>query len=95
MSKRGLIVLLVGLNLTLAAALILTGWQPPAAMAQAAPLGQNYSIVAGEVRNGMDGLYVLDLALRRLHVFIPNRDQNNRRLFHVGFRDLQRDFRGK
>lgn len=94
MTKRALIVLLVGLNLTLAAVLILTSWEPPAAFAQAAPLGQNYALVAGEIRDGVDGIYVLDLPVRRLHVFIPNRDQNNRQLFHVGYRDLQRDFRG-
>ncbi len=94
MSKRGIVVLLVGLNLCLAAVLILSAWKPPAAYAQAAPLGQNYAVVAGEIRDGVDALYILDLAQRRLHVFVPNRDQNNRRLFHVGYRDLQRDFRG-
>ncbi|MBK8267918.1 MAG: hypothetical protein IPK83_06275 [Planctomycetes bacterium] len=94
MTKRALIVLLVGLNLTLAAVLILSVGSPPAAYAQAAPLGQNYAIVAGEIRDGVDALYVLDLQVRRLHVFIPTRDQNNRQLIHVGFRDLQRDFRG-
>lgn len=94
MTKRALIVLLVGLNLTLAAVLILNVGSPPAAYAQAAPLGQNYAIVAGEIRDGVDALYVLDLQVRRLHVFIPTRDQNNRQLIHVGFRDLQRDFRG-
>lgn len=94
MTKRGIIVLLVGLNLCLAAALIVSAWSPPAAFAQAAPLGQNYAVVAGEIRNGVDALYILDLGQRRLHVFVPNRDQNNRQLFHIGYRDLQRDFRG-
>ncbi len=94
MTKRGLIVVLVGLNLALGAVLILSTWQPPSAMAQVAPLGQNYAVVAGEIRDGVDALYVLDLSQRRLHVFVPNRDLNNRRLFHAGYRDLQRDFRG-
>lgn len=94
MTKRGLIVVLVGLNLALGAALILSAWEPPTAMAQVAPLGQNYAVVAGEIRDGVDALYVLDLSQRRLHVFVPNRDLNNRRLFHAGYRDLQRDFRG-
>ncbi|HWL94151.1 MAG TPA: hypothetical protein VNT79_11520 [Phycisphaerae bacterium] len=94
MSKKALIVALLGLNLAMAATLILSSWDPPAAFAQAAPLGQNYAIVAGEIRDGVDALYVLDLANRRMHVFLPNRDQNNRRMFHAGYRDLQRDFRG-
>ncbi|MBN2563064.1 MAG: hypothetical protein JXQ75_19235 [Phycisphaerae bacterium] len=95
MTKRALIVLLVGVNLILLAALILaSGWGLPAAYAQAVPLGQNYLIVAAEIRDGVDALYVIDLSQRRMHVFRPNRDQNDRRLLHVGFRDLQRDFRG-
>ncbi len=39
MSKQSIIVLLVGLNLILLATLILFTYSPPAAMAQAAPLG--------------------------------------------------------
>jgi hypothetical protein len=94
MTKRAIIVLLVGVNLLLAATLILSAYRPSAAYAQAAPLGQNYLMVAGELRDGWDGLYIIDLAQRRMHVFVPNRDQNDRRLFHAGWRDLQKDFRG-
>ncbi len=94
MSKRAVIVLLVGANLVLLASLILGSWRLPAAYAQAAPLGQNFIMVAGEIRDGVDALYVVDTARRRLHVFVPNRDQRNRRLFHVAYRDLQKDFRG-
>ncbi len=93
MTKRAVIVLLVGINLVLLSTLILSSWHLPSAYAQAAPLGQNYLIVAGEIHDGVDALYVLDLAQRRMHVFVPNRDQNNRRLFNAGYRDLQRDFR--
>jgi hypothetical protein len=94
MTKRAVIVLLVGLNLVLLAALILLNTSPPAAYAQAAPLGQNFAMVAGQIQRGVDGLYVLDLAQRRLHLFIPNRDQINRRALYVTYRDLQKDFRG-
>jgi len=94
MTKRALIILLVGVNLVLLATLILSNWQLPAAHAQAAPVGQNFLVVAAEIKDGADALYVFDLSQRRMHVFVPNRDQNDRRLFHVGFRDLQRDFRG-
>ncbi len=94
MTKRAIITLLVGVNLLLLAALILVLRQPPLAHAQAAPLGQNFAMVAGEIRDGVDAVYLIDLPQRRLHVFVPNRDQSNRRLFHAGFSDLQRDFRG-
>lgn len=94
MTKRSVIVLLVGLNLLLLATLILFSYSPPAAMAQAAPLGQNYLMVAGQMQTGLDALYVIDLAHRRIHVFLPNRDQANRRIFYEGYRDLQKEFRG-
>jgi hypothetical protein len=93
MSKRATIVLLVGINLVLLATLIIGNYQLPAAYGQAAPLAQNYLMVAGEVRDGQDVLYVIDLASRRLHAFITNRTQNDRRIFHAGVRDLQREFR--
>ncbi|HVP11880.1 MAG TPA: hypothetical protein VMV94_11930 [Phycisphaerae bacterium] len=94
MTKRALIVLLVGVNLVLLATLVLASWPLPAAYAQPAPLGQNYVMVSGQINDQSDALYVVDVPQRRLHVFIPNRDINNRRVFYVGFRDLQRDFRG-
>ena len=94
MNKKSLIVLLVGLNLLLLATLILTSWQLPAAYAQAAPLGQNYVMVAGEIRDGVDALYVIDLSNRRMHVFIPNRNQADRKLIYSGYRDLDKEFRG-
>ena len=94
MTKRSLIVLLVGANLILLASLILSSWQLPAAYAQAPAVGHDYLMVAAEIRDGGDALYVLDVSRRRMHVFLPNRSQNDRRLFHVGARDLRKDFRG-
>jgi hypothetical protein len=94
MSKRALIVLLLGVNLLLLTTLIVASWHLPAAYAQGVPLGQSYLIVAAEMRDGVDALYIVDLSQRRLHVFVPNRDMNDRRMFYVGFRDMQRDFRG-
>jgi hypothetical protein len=93
-TKRALIVLLVGLNLLLLATLILFSYRPPAAFAQPAPLGQNYLMVAAQFRSGADAVYVVDLPQRRMHVFIPNREQLNRRFIYSGYRDLQKDFRG-
>ncbi len=94
MNKRGMVVLLVGVNLLLLASLIILNTGTTPAYGQAAPLGQNFAMVTGQVRRGMDGLYVLDLATRRLHLFLPNRDQINRRSLYIGYRDLQKDFRG-
>lgn len=94
MTKQVIVVLLVGVNLLLAATLILSASHPSAAYAQAAPLGQNYVMAAAEIREGVDALYVIDLSQRRIHVFVPNRDQAVRRLFHAGWRDLQKEFRG-
>ena len=95
MNKRVIIVLLVGLNLLLLATLFIGNYRLPAAFAQATPLAQNYLMVTGEIRDGVDALYVVDLASRRLHAFVPNRDLANRRFFHVGYRDLQKEFRGQ
>jgi hypothetical protein len=94
LSKRSLIALLVAVNLLLLAGLVLSTYRLPAAYAQAAPLGQNYVMVAAQIRRGVDGLYILDLANRRMHIFVPNRDQVNRRLLYVGNRDVRREFRG-
>ncbi len=94
MNRHAVVVLLVAVNLVLLASLILLNGSPPTAFAQVAPLGQNYAMVAAEIRHNLDGLYVLDLAQRRLHLFIPNRDQINRRAVYIGYRDLQKDFRG-
>jgi hypothetical protein len=88
-----MVILLAVVNVVLLLALILVTGDPPAAHAQVAPLGTNFVMVAGQIRRGVDALYVLDLSQRRLHVFVPNRDQANRRILHAGFRDLQRDFR--
>ena len=93
MNKRASVLLLAGLNLLLLTVLILAAWRPPVARAQAVPLAANYLMVAGEIRDGADALYVFDLAKRRMHVFVPNVDQNNRRVVYNGFRDLERDFR--
>ncbi len=93
MNRRSIIVFLVGANLLLLATLILTSWRLPVAKAQAVPMATNYLMVAGEIRDGTDALYVVDLPKRRLHVFIPNHDQNNRRLIYRQYRDLEYDFR--
>lgn len=92
MSKRAILTLLVGLNLALAAALILMTGQPRVAYAQAAPLASNYLMVSGVIQQSHDALYVIDLGNRELHCFEV--DRTSRRITHRGRRDLVRDFRG-
>ncbi|MCK6455450.1 MAG: hypothetical protein L6Q92_02810 [Phycisphaerae bacterium] len=91
MTKRALIVLLVGINLILAATLILMAGRPAAALAQGAPLASNYLMVSGVVQQSHDALYVIDLSNRELHCF--GVDRTTKKIMHRGSRDLLRDFR--
>ena len=90
-TKRSVIVGLVGLNLLLAAVLILSAYPPQAAYAQRA--GGSSEILAATCRidNNYDALYLVDLGERKLHCFVPNRDQSGA-IFYAGSRDLLKDF---
>ncbi len=61
MNKRAIIVALVGLNLLLAGGLILTAYDLPKAHAQAIGRSANYIMVSGEIQQGNDAVYVMDL----------------------------------
>ena len=65
-TRRSLIVALVGLNLFLLAALILSSYSPPAAYAQRAPGSWNFIAVTCEVDQAYDAFYLIDLGERRL-----------------------------
>jgi hypothetical protein len=92
MTKKALIVLLVGVNLLLGTTLVLLSGRPKTALAQAAPLAANYLMVSGVIQKDHDALYVIDLGNRELHVFEV--DRTTRRVTHRDRRDLLRDFRG-
>ncbi len=94
MSRKSLITMLVGANLLLLSVLIVAHTEPKKAHAQVAPAAQKYVMVAGEINDGADALYIIDLSRRALHVFVPNRVMNDRRMIYAGARDLARDFRG-
>ncbi len=94
MSRKSIITLLVGANLLLLSVLIVGYTEPKTAYAQVAPAAQKYVMVSGEIRDGVDALYIIDLSRRALHVYIPNRELNRRRMIYSGARDLSRDFRG-
>lgn len=81
------------LNAGLLAALVLRASPPPAALAQGTGLAGNYVMVAGEIQDGYDALYLIDLTTRHLHAFYYDRGTNALR--HGGYRSLERDFRNK
>jgi hypothetical protein len=83
--------LLVSLNLVLLTGLLLTAYTPPAAYAQGTGLAGNYLIVAGEIQDQLDALYIVDLRARTLHAFYY--DKSDKRIVYSDFRYLERDFR--
>lgn len=91
MSKRAWITLLAGVNAVLLTTLVLTSWRLPEARAQAAPLASNYLMVAAEINNDHDALYILDLASRIMYVLEV--DRTSRQLVPLDVRDLKQDFR--
>ena len=93
MSKQAMIVVLVGLNLFLLAGILFTVGSPPAAMAQRVGGAGNYLMVAAEVQDNYDGLYIFDLSLRRLHAFTTKKGSN--KLEFRDSRDLGQDFRAR
>ena len=95
MSKQTLILALIGLNLFLAAAMVLCAYSPPAAYAQRAGASSGYLAVTARVDTqsggGLDALFLLDLGSRKMHCFVPNRDQSGK-VEYAGSRDLAADF---
>lgn len=93
MSRQKLVVILLGLNLLLAAALLLSAYAMPAAFAQTAAGPGNF-IAATAAVDGQEYevLYVLDASARRLYAFAPTSVQT-RALRQLDVRDLEADFR--
>lgn len=93
MKKNTVLAILVCLNLALLAGVVLTQYSLPSARAQATGLAGNYLMVAGEIQDNYDALYLVDLKERALHAFFY--DRGTRRLELGGSRDLEKDFRNK
>lgn len=91
MSKNTWLALLVTLNLVLVAGLVLTATSPKAALAQGTGLAGDYLVVAGEVQDSHDAVYMIDMRSRILHVLYY--DRGTKRLKYGQARDLERDFR--
>ena len=91
MSKKLCLALLVCLNFILLTALCLACYSLPNAFAEGAGLASNYLVVAGEIQNEHDALYLIDLRERTLHAFYW--EKGRRELHYADWRDLDRDFR--
>ena len=91
-TKRSVIVALVGLNLFLLTALIFSTYSPPVAYAQRMGAAANYVAVTCRVDNEFDVLYLLDLPTRKLHCFVPDRDIARGGMQYAGSRDVAQDF---
>ena len=93
MNKNTVVSLLVCLNLLLLTGLVLANTSLPPANAQATGLAQNYMMVAGEIQDQHDALYLLSLRERTIHAFIY--DRGRKQIIYSDARELDRDFRNK
>jgi len=94
-TKRTVIVVLVGLNLFLLAALIVGSYPPPAAYAQAgARAGDFVCVTAKAASQSYDVLYVLDVPARKLYGFYPT-GPGRGKIVASPPRDLAEDFQRK
>ncbi len=91
MNKNTCIALLVCLNMILLTGIALVSTSPPAAIAQSTSLANDYLLVAGEIQDQYDGLYIIDVRNRMLHALYF--DRGRRGLRYAGSRDLEQDFR--
>ncbi len=91
LSKRSLLVAMVGLNLFLLAVLLIGSYSLPAANAQARGGSASFVCVTAHAPGqAYEVFYLADLSERKLHSFFPTA---NHRLTHTGFVDLEREFR--
>lgn len=90
-NRDALIAVLVALNALLLAALFYSATPIKAANAQAVNLTGNYMVVAGEIQDQFDALYMIDARAHVLHAFTY--DRGRRQLEYIDARNLDRDFR--
>jgi hypothetical protein len=92
LTKRSIIVGLVGVNLFLLAALVLSAAPPPAAMAQTAGRPGDFMMISCQFTDQYDALYILDNPGRLLHCFAPA-GKSAGKMIHAQTRELINDFR--
>ena len=91
LSRKSLLVAMVGLNLFLLALLLIGSYSLPAAHAQAQGGSAKFVCVTAKAPGqGYEVFYLADLSERKLHAFFPTA---NHQLTHTGFVDLEREFR--
>ena len=94
MSRKNLILgLLTVLNIVLLAALVVQILPERAAFAQPVDMPANYLAVTATITSGLDALYLVDIADRRLYMLVPNKGARPMQLEGVDTRDLTEDFR--
>ena len=91
MNRNTWLTLLVCVNLVLVTGIVFVGTAPRAAHAQGIGLADNYLLVAGQIQEGFDALYVIDSAQRTLHSFYFRK--GTKTIEYAGYRLLERDFR--
>lgn len=92
MSKRTMIVGLLGLNLLLFLALVLGSYHLPAAYAQTGARAGDFACVTAKAAGqSFDVVYVLDRSEKKLHAFAPTNIQTKKHK-QVAVRDLKADF---
>ncbi|MCC7292125.1 MAG: hypothetical protein IT449_08715 [Phycisphaerales bacterium] len=96
LTRRSLVVALVGVNLLLALGLLLAADPLPTAYAQAGAGGGRGYLCATAAVSGQEFemLYIADLQGRRLYALGPINAQT-KALEFLGVRDLRADFRGE
>lgn len=95
LTKRAVIVGLVGVNLLLLTALLAGSYPPPAAYAQSgARAGDFVCVTAKAAGQSYDVLYVLDVPARKLYGFYPS-GPGRGKLVASPPRDLATDFQHK
>ena len=91
-SKRAIVVALVGVNLFLLAVLLFSSVSPPAALAQTAGRQGDFIMTTCQVHQDFDALFVIDGPGGMLHCFVPAPNRSGT-LVYVTTRNLANDFR--
>jgi len=91
LTKRSLIVALVGVNLVLAAALVFSLDLVPKAFADRSGRPGDFSVCTVLIKRDAACIYIVDHQERKLHCFAPTRGKEGT-LSYVQTRDLESDF---
>lgn len=92
MRKRSIVMVLVGVNLFLLAALVYSVFPMPAAYGQRVGTAGNFMLVTGEIQSGYDAVYLFDVGERVVYAFTIPKGRSGEIVFQDK-RDLKADFR--